>query len=211
MGAYGPKLHGTIAMAPLIAHSSFHLIVFDVAIVVCFVPEWYGSVFRRVEKGAVIRDRGSHIWLVVAIGVGFFVAFGFVFGSVPGTTLAWHQPVLFWIGIALMLAGRAFRSYAIHVLGRFFTRTVATRADQYVVDTGPYRLIRHPSYSGALVMFLGMGLAMTNWAALLAIMAGAAIGYGYRVHVEEQALCADLGEPYRDYMRRTRRFVPHVW
>lgn len=197
-------------MPPLIAHSLFHLVVFDVAMVVCFAPEWYGSLSRRVEKGAVIRDRGSHVWLFVAIFAGVFVAFGLVFSRPPIAAIDWHQRLVFWTGITLMLAGLAFRWYAIRSLGRFFTRTVATRAGQYVVDTGPYRLIRHPSYTGALAMFLGMGLAMTNWAALLAIMLGAGIGYAYRVRVEERALCADLGQPYRDYMQRTWRFIPHV-
>jgi len=198
-------------MQSLIAQSHFHLVVFYVALFVCFAPEWLGTFFQKVEKGAVKRDRGSHAWLFIAMGVGVFAAFFLVNANFPGTTLTWDQPLQFWIGIALMLAGLAFRWYAIRVLGKFFTRTVATRAGQYVVENGPYRLIRHPSYSGALLMFLGMGVAMTNWAALLAIMVGAGVGYAWRVHVEEQALCADLGQPYRDYMLRTKRFVPHVW
>jgi len=164
-----------------------------------------------VEKGAVRRDRGSHAWLLVAMGAGVFAAFFIVNANFPGTTLASYQRLQFWIGIVVMLCGLAFRWYAIKSLGRFFTRTVATRQWQYVVDTGPYRLIRHPSYSGSLLMFLGTGIAMTNWAALLAIMAGTVIGYGYRVRIEERALCADLGQPYRDYMLRTKRFIPHVW
>jgi protein-S-isoprenylcysteine O-methyltransferase Ste14 len=199
-----------LAMQPLIAHSTFHLVVFDVALFVCFAPEWYGSLFRRVEKGATIRDRGSHFGLFVALFAGFFTAFGFVFGA-PATAITWHQHALFWAGIIVMLSGLAFRWYAIRSLGRFFTRTVATRAGQYVVDRGPYRLIRHPSYTGGLLMFLGTGIAMTDWAALLAIMAAAVIGYGYRVRIEERALCADLGQPYRDYMLRTKRFTPHVF
>lgn len=198
-------------MSALIVHSRFHLIVFYAALFVCFAPEWIGSFFQRVERGAVKRDRGSHAWLFIAMGAGIFAAFFLVNANFPGTTLTRNLSLQFWIGIAVMLAGLVFRWYAIRVLGKYFTRTVATRAGQYVVDTGPYRLIRHPSYSGALLMFLGMGIAMTNWAALLAIMAGAAIGYGYRVRVEEQALCADLGQPYRDYMLRTKRFVPFVW
>src|SRR5574337_410521 len=199
------------AMSALIMHSRFHLIVFYVVVFACFAPEWLGTFFQRVEQGAVKRDRGSHAWLFAAMGAGVFSAFFLVNANFPGTTLTWNQPLQFWIGIGLMLAGLAFRWYAIHVLGKFFTRTVATRAGQYVVQNGPYRWIRHPSYSGALLMFLGMGIAMTNWAALLAIMVGAGIGYAYRVQVEERALCEDLGQPYRDYMQRTRRFIPHVW
>jgi protein-S-isoprenylcysteine O-methyltransferase Ste14 len=198
-------------MSALIVSSRFHLIVFYVAIFVCFAPEWLGTFLQRVERGAVKRDRGSHAWLLIAMGAGMFAAFFLVNAHFPGTTLTRNQPLQFWIGIAVMMAGLALRWYAIRLLGKFFTRTVATREGQYVVERGPYRLIRHPSYSGTLLMFLGMGIAMTNWAALLAIMAGAAIGYGYRVRVEEQALCADIGQPYRDYMLRTKRFVPFVW
>jgi protein-S-isoprenylcysteine O-methyltransferase Ste14 len=151
------------------------------------------------------------VWLYVGMGGGVLAAFCFVNADFPGTTSTWNQPLQFWLGIAVMLAGLGFRWYAIKVLGRFFTRTVATRTGQYVVDTGPYRLIRHPSYTGGLLMLLGMGIAVTNWASLVTIMLGALIGYGWRVHVEEQALCADLGDAYREYMKRTHRFVPFVW
>src|SRR6185312_7283182 len=115
----------------------------------------------------------SHAWLFIAMGVGVFAAFFLVNANFPGTTLTWNQPLQFWVGIALMLSGLAFRWYSIRVLGKFFTRDVATRPGQYVVDTGPYRRIRHPSYSGSLLMLLGTGLAMTNWASLLAIVSGA--------------------------------------
>lgn len=198
-------------MSALIVHSQFHMIVFYVVVFLCFIPEWYGSAFRRSEKGAVNRDRGSHWWLLATIGAGIFVAFFLVNADFPGTAVTWHQDGWFWLGIALMLGGQAFRWYAVHVLGRFFTFNVATRARQYVVDTGPYRLVRHPAYAGSLLAFFGMGLAMTNWASLVALMLGIGIGYVFRVRVEERALCADLGQPYRDYMQHTKRFVPGVW
>lgn len=197
-------------MTALIAQSQVYRTIFEVVTFMCFAPELYRSFFKHVEKGAVKRDRGSHAWLLIAICSGCFVAFGVLNGA-PETVVRWRQPVVFWTGIAVMLAGLAFRTYSIKHLGAFFTHTVATRASQYVVDTGPYRLIRHPSYSGSLLMFLGMGLAMTDWASLLAIMAAGAIGLGYRVRVEERALCEGLGQPYRDYMLRTKRFIPHVW
>lgn len=197
-------------MYPLIVHSQFHAIVLYVTLSVCFGPEWIGSFIQRPEQGATRRDRGSHLVLFLAIGLGFVAAFSLV-NSFPAGTLTWRQPLQFWAGIALMLSGLVFRWYAIRVLGRFFTRDVATRPGQYVVDAGPYRWIRHPSYSGSLLMLLGTGLAMTNWASLLAILAGALVGHAYRVHVEEQVLCSDLGDAYREYIRRTRRFIPFVW
>lgn len=197
-------------MQALIAQSYFYLIVFYAVFIVSFTPEFIGKFFQNPEEGAVRRDRGSYWVIMLSVGGGIFFAFWFAFG-VPATTIAGHQRVLFWIGIALLPVGMAFRWYAIRVLGRFFTRSVVTRAGQYVVDTGPYRLIRHPSYAGAMVAMLGLGLAMTNWASIVLIVVGMLIGYGYRVGVEERALCADLGQPYRDYMQHTRRFIPHVW
>lgn len=198
-------------MQGMLAHPQLHLIVFYVTVFVCFAPELYRSWFRHVEAGAVNRDRGSHLAILVSVGVGVFAAIFLANARLPFTVITWHPDGVFWLGIALMLAGFVFRHYAIHVLGNFFTHAVATRPGQHVVDTGPYRLIRHPSYTGSLLTFAGLGLAMTNWASVVVLLLGAGVGYAWRVRVEEQALCADLGQPYRDYMRRTRRFVPHVW
>lgn len=195
----------------LFAQSHFHLVVFYATLFVCFAPELYRSWFRHLEAGAVNRDRGSHLVVLLAIGAGVFLAIFVANARLPHTQITRHREGVFWLGIVLMLTGFAFRHYAIHVLGRFFTHVVGTRPGQYVVDTGPYRLIRHPSYSGSLLTFVGLGLAMGNWVSIVLLLLGAGIGYAYRVQVEERALCADLGEPYREYMQRTKRLVPHVW
>jgi protein-S-isoprenylcysteine O-methyltransferase Ste14 len=129
--------------------------------------------------------------------------------AVPMATIAWNRPFVFGVGLALGVAGVAFRWYAIKTLGRFFTMRVTTTADQKVVDTGPYRLIRHPSYTGALMTVAGVLLCMTNWLSLACIVV-AVPGFAYRMKVEEQALVEALGEPYREYMRRTRRLIPYL-
>lgn len=126
-------------------------------------------------------------------------------------TILWKRTSLFLIGITLMLAGLAFRFYAMSVLGRFFTYDVAVHPGQTVVEVGPYRHIRHPSYTGALITLVGLGLALGNWAGLLALLACMGTAYAYRISVEEAALVAALGEPYKEYMRRTRRLVPFLY
>ncbi len=138
------------------------------------------------------------------------IAFGLAFG-VPAATIPWARPVVFSVGVALMPLGTALRWYAIRALGRYFTRDVAVRAGQQVVHFGPYRLIRHPSYTGSLVSVLGLGLALTNWASVLAAIAIPLVGYAYRVRVEERALVEALGQLYVEYMARTKRFVPFVF
>ncbi len=109
-----------------------------------------------------------------------------------------------------MLAGIAFRWWAITTLGKFFTFDVAVQSGQKVVNSGPYRYIRHPSYTGALMTQLGIGLALGNWAGLLAFMLCMTIAYWYRIRVEERELLAALGEPYQRYMQSTHRIIPFL-
>ena len=197
-------------MHSLVLVSAFHQHVLFAAFALWIIPEWIGSFRQRPEKGATRRDRGSYAVIGLSLGAGIVAAFACA-DRVRPATLGWHQPILFWTGIALMLAGMAFRWYAIRALGRYFTREVATREGQTVVAHGPYRLVRHPSYSGVLIIVFGFGLALTNWLSLLVALACTFAGFGYRVHVEEHALCEAIGQPYRDYMKRTWRFIPYIW
>ncbi|MGZ5504624.1 MAG: methyltransferase family protein, partial [Chthoniobacterales bacterium] len=92
-----------------------------------------------------------------------------------------------------------------------FTVNVAIAQDHKVIETGPYRYIRHPSYTGVLVAFVGYGLSLGNWAALLALLLPIFVAFLYRMHVEEQTLIDALGERYAAYCRRTKRLVPFVY
>jgi protein-S-isoprenylcysteine O-methyltransferase Ste14 len=117
---------------------------------------------------------------------------------------------VFAVGLAILAVGVALRFYAVIVLGRFFTLVVMTRRDQHVVDTGPYRWIRHPSYTGFLLALAAVMLSYANWLALIGVLPALA-GFLYRIRVEERVLSDELGEPYRSYMRRTKRLVPFVY
>ena len=108
-----------------------------------------------------------------------------------------------------MVAGLALRWYSIWLLGSSFTCEVTTRPDQEVVQSGPYRWIRHPSYTGGLLTILGVLVCCANFASLAALVFAAA-GYAYRIKIEERALAMNLGSPYRDYMRRTKRLIPFL-
>ncbi|MFI5283414.1 MAG: methyltransferase family protein [Candidatus Dormibacterales bacterium] len=85
------------------------------------------------------------------------------------------------------------------------------RSTQSVVHSGPYRFVRHPSYTAILIMLLGVGLELANWASLAVLLAGGLMGLLYRVRVEEHALIEALGEPYSGYVRHTKRFIPFIF
>ena len=165
---------------------------------------------RTKRSGDRSRDHGSY-WLIVGL---MFVGLTLDFtlsARLPQAVIAWRRDLVFFIGIGFMLGGIAFRWWAIAILGKFFTFDVAVQSGQRVVDNGPYRYVRHPSYTGALMTQIGIGLALGNWAGLFALMVCMAIAYSYRISVEERALIAALGEPYKQYMQRTRRIIPFLF
>ncbi len=114
-------------------------------------------------------------------------------------------------GLAVFAGGLALRAWAVHELGRFFKFTVVVQADHQVVDTGPYRLIRHPSYTGLLMIELGLGIALGTWLSIPACLLPPLIAFAVRLVTEERVLARELGDPYRAYMARTHRLVPGVW
>ena len=173
------------------------------------ILELIASRTKRSGDRSHARDRGSYGLIVALLFIGLTLDFT-LSARLPQAAILWRRSLVFFSGIGLMLAGVAFRWWAIATLGKFFTFDVAVQSTQKVVDSGPYRYIRHPSYTGALMTQLGIGLALGNWAGLLALMVCMAIAYSYRISVEEQALAAALGEPYRQYMQRTSRIIPFL-
>ena len=168
--------------------------------------------FRRLRAGARRQDRGSQALLIITITLGAALGVAAAY-RVPGATFTTNvvgRDILFWLGVALIYAGITFRLYAIHTLGAYFTTAVAIAPQQTVIDSGPYRLIRHPAYTGVLIILFGFALTCTNWLSLLLIPAGALLGLGYRMRVEERTLQEQLGKPYQEYMRHTKRLIPFV-
>lgn len=200
-------------MLPLIYTNAGAAWIFLVACLVWNVPEWIGALkqtAKAARKEAAVQDRGSMGMLIGLLWCG--VALNFALAALfPTAAIPWQRTAIFSLGVSLILLGVALRWYAIWTLGRYFTRDVAVSADQKVVQNGPYRYIRHPAYSGTFVTMLGVGLALTNWASLAALLVCVLVGHLYRVRVEEKALAQAIGQPYVEYMQHTRRFVPWVY
>lgn len=175
-----------------------------------FFPEFrliYRS--RRGPAAADSPDAGS--LRVIATGAmlaswaAFFVAFRRA-GQLPR---AWW-PFAVAVGLASVVAGGLLRRHCWRVLGDFFTGDVRVRSDQPVVERGAYGWVRHPGYTAGILMNVGEGLAMANWLSVGLLLVVSAVVYAYRIRVEERALLASIGEPYRAYMRRHKRLIPHV-
>src|SRR5262245_58079346 len=181
-------------MLPLPFTSWPYALALGIAVAIWVGPEEArGWRWRGRNGGASVADHGSLYVTVGMIALGVLAALASAL-LLPSAAIMWSRETLFWVGVTLMLAGVALRSWAVRTLGRYFLPVVAVRADQQVIRHGPYRLIRHPTYSGALLTLLGLGLTVTNWAALVALLCCALAGLAYRVRVEEQALMQALGQ-----------------
>jgi protein-S-isoprenylcysteine O-methyltransferase len=169
--------------------------------------EIYASRLRRAD--APTRDRGSLLAVWGLIAIGYWAAFGL--WGMPRTPGPRFGDWALWAGAAVALAGMALRVWSVATLGRYFTYVVKVTPDQKVVEAGPYRLLRHPSYAGAWLTGVGIGLSLRFALAPLIIAATQLAGYAIRMAVEEAALAEGIGEPYRAYMRRTKRMIPFIW
>ena len=114
-------------------------------------------------------------------------------------------------GLGILAAGASFRIWAVLTLGRFFTPQVTIQEGHRVVQNGPYRFLRHPSYTGGLIGLLGLAVALGSWLGVLAVVLLPLAGILVRIHVEEAVLLAALGAEYREYAARTSRLVPGLW
>jgi protein-S-isoprenylcysteine O-methyltransferase Ste14 len=182
--------------------------LYQAVAVVWLASEVVIGITRDAPLRSIGQDRFSGpaaiFFVVLAVWAGYIAGRAF-----PAAAITPAHSFVSGLGASVALAGIAFRWWAVLTLGRFFTTRVMTRPDQTVVQAGPYRLVRHPSYTGMLITVLGMLLIAANWASL-ACFPIALPGLAYRIRVEEQALIGALGDPYRDYMRRTKRLVPFV-
>ncbi|HUA47582.1 MAG TPA: isoprenylcysteine carboxylmethyltransferase family protein [Solirubrobacteraceae bacterium] len=162
---------------------------------------------RREEAKKV--DRGSLALLSTgtAAGIAVLVLAPIAF---PAAAIR-PAPVFFGIGMAVYLAGFAMRRWSEMTLGRYFTFAVMTSPDQPVVTNGPYRIVRHPGYTGVLLVVLGAGFVAGNWVGLAGWTILVMLPLLYRIRVEETALVAALGDCYRSYAAHHKRLVPLLW
>ena len=171
---------------------------------------WLGWT-RRSQDRSRMRDRGTLRLLLgtvyLCIGLAVWLSYQTA-GRIGNDDL---RIPLFWAGLALMAGGLALRFWAIRVLARFFTVDVNIQEGHELIRSGPYRLLRHPSYTGSLMTFLGFGLALGNVWSLLVLLAPVIFAFVWRMRVEERVLAEAFPTQYSDYARQTKRLIPFVW
>ncbi len=162
-----------------------------------------GKAAKSVELTAT--DRGTTVLIVAA----------YVLAVVASTSrilpvIAMPLTVA-WASVVVGVFGFGFRVWSMRVLGRFYTRTLVTTAEQHVVRRGPYRFVRHPGYLGSMLVWVGAAASSANLLSVALVVVLLVVAYSYRIRVEERMLVDSLGEAYVEYCRHSWRLVPFVF
>jgi len=172
------------------------------------ISEVWLSMFKRAKSDTSTDQRSLRlIWRTIGISM---VLGGFVAYLIPQAGFA-TKTTVYLIGPTIVMVGLILRWYAILWLGKYFTVNVAIADDHKVIDTGPYRYMRHPSYTGTLLEFLGLAICFGNWLTMVVILAPITWVFWRRISIEESALESALGKDYSDYMARTKRLIPFIF
>lgn len=187
-----------------------YALVFWAIYVWALIPEW--KIMQSGRAGADradSKDSGSIKVMVRVMLAALLIAFPLAFVDVWDFPKNQQVP-LFVAGVAMMVLGSVLRRYCWRTLGEYFTGDVRARPNQRVISSGPYRLVRHPSYTAGMMMFIGIGLALGSWLSLMLLTVATIATYSYRVAIEERVLLDTIGEPYGSYMKGRKRFIPFV-
>ena len=183
-------------------------LLFYVSIAAWFLSEIYYKQKFKSETKDQKKDKSTLniLWVVIIPSV--FVA------VMVSKLTSFHIRNQYWIlylGEFLIIIGVIFRWLIIKSLGKFFTVDVSIKENHQIKKEGFYRLVRHPSYSFALLTFLGLGLFLNNWLSLFIAFVPVFLAFSYRIKVEEQVLIQQFGNEYLEYKQKTKKLIPFIY
>ncbi len=188
--------------------SLFAFLIFYILWLVWFFFEMifsWTTPFIRSKGRIVFEDIWSTVLIIVG-SVGCFVIV--IYLSVNEISLL--SPWFTYLGLAIFLSGMLFRFWAILVLGRYFSPIVGLYDDHAVIISGPYRFVRHPSYTGALLMLFGYAIILRSWIGAIIMLAVMMPVYLYRIKIEERALSRRFPRVYSRYAKDKKKIIPWI-
>ena len=162
-------------------------------------------------RAGAARTRAPGFWAASAACVIAWETWLYLAPAIAPAAAIRPGALAFSAGLAFFLAGIGLRGWSFAALGRYSTYAIVVSPAQPVVATGPYRWLRHPSYTGGLLLAAGAGLMSANWAGVAAMTLLPLAVTVWRIHLEEHALLTGLGDRYRAYASDRRRLVPLIW
>lgn len=176
-----------------------------------FVSELALLIFKRAKSGKIKNERDRRsllmLWIVIALSLcaGPWAAFNYHIWGLDNS-----QAVVI-AGITIFAAGFIIRWVSIYQLGRMFTVNVVISDTHILKTSGLYKIARHPSYLGLLLIIIGLGISLDSLLSVMVMIVPSFIALNYRIGIEEQALVEEFGQQYTDYKGRVKKLVPGIY
>lgn len=185
------------------------MIIFWIVWIIWFTSEILLNRLMRSGSGdKKDQDKGSviFIWIMIALAIssGIIIAANI---RLPVSNLQ----ILPYIGLVIVIFGMILRFISVWTLGRLFTVDVTIRENHKIKKNGVYKIIRHPSYSGSLLSFVGFGISLNNWLSLITVTILITVAFLYRINIEEKILIDQFGDDYLDYKKNTYCLIPWIY
>lgn len=187
------------------AITHYKILILMLACVVMLL--WANPPLKPSKQASGNADRGT-----------FALIFGMGYLAVVAPVVEWGYfltdrgwSVWTGIGLLMMSGGLAFRYWSLRVLGRYFTGTVQQVEAHQLIQEGPYQVVRHPSYLGALITFLGCAVLLEAWVGFVVVLTAMGIAYYFRIQAEEKLLLSAFGQAYSNYQQNTWCLVPGIY
>jgi protein-S-isoprenylcysteine O-methyltransferase Ste14 len=190
-----------------------------VDIIVHFIAElWVASeillsITRRIkDQSRVYKRNNSRLgWIINILSISIGISIASRSGNGEMGNITGDHLLLSFAGLLLILSGIAVRWIAIRTLKQHFTTSLTIIDNHKLIDTGIYQYVRHPSYTGGLMSFLGLSVTFSNWITIIVMFVPILLSYLYRIQVEEKMLTDHFGEAYIEYGKKTRKLIPKIY
>lgn len=186
--------------------SQFNNNLLGVCLLIWVIIEY--RIIMKQDKRPKKKDRKA-ITLFAILIVLFSLSSIIMFESNLGH-LGEEYHYFFWVGILIIITGNIVRQYSMHIMGSSYVATLQIQDKPKLIKVGPFKLVRHPCYTGFMISLWGLGFASLNWFFLLLIMLFSLIVFLIQIRIEERELEAFFGEEYKEYKKTTKKILPYI-
>jgi len=181
----------------------------NIIFIIWFLSELALAILMKSKDNGENHDKSSLSIIWITITLSLFL--GIFISNLTIGRLHYNPVYLYKSGIVLIIFGLIIRWIAIITLKKSFTVNVAVSKDQFIVRSGLYKFVRHPSYAGSLLSFLGMAVVFNNWLTMLVIFLPILTAFLHRIKIEENVLTRAFGDEYVEYCKTTYRLIPGIY
>ena len=180
---------------------------------ILFIIGFFASIlqpdYRIVDDNSKIKDKGTEMQIIWSLFITqLLIVLEAAYLRFPAS-VAWD--IFTGSSLIVMISGLAVRTWAVYTLGNYFTMHLSVQECHKIICQGPYKYVRHPSYAGAFLTFMGTAVFMHAWFSLILAAIVLPVAWLRRIHYEEKMLSEELGEEYKSYCKSVKRAIPYIW